>query len=77
MALYEVELTDGRTVQVVAPPGATDEQLGQLIFGGGPTLAERRAANRQAIEAQREELYRRQAALAEERRRRESGFYNK
>ena len=30
MALYEVELTDGRTVQVEAPPGATDEQLSQI-----------------------------------------------
>ena len=75
MALYEVELTDGRTVQVEAPPGATDEQLSQIIFSGGPSLAERRAAIGQDIEAQREELYRRQAALAEERRRKESGFF--
>jgi len=74
MALYEVELTDGRTVQVEAPPGATDEQLSQIIFGGSPTLAERRAANKQALDAQREELYRRRAASAEKRRREESGF---
>lgn len=75
MALYEVELTDGRTVQVEAPPGATDEQLSQIIFSGGPTLAERRAANRQALDAQREELYRRRAAAEEQRRREESGFF--
>lgn len=75
MALYEVELTDGRTVQVEAPPGATDEQLSQIIFGGGPTLAERRAASKQALDAQREELYRRRAASAEKRRREESGFF--
>jgi len=78
MALYEVKLTDGSTVQVEAPPGATKEQMRQIIFGGGgtaPTLSQLYEEDMRQVEAQREDLYRRRLSEAEERRRKESGFF--